>query len=69
MQLAPRRHAIDLGERAVAPRPLLLGGVFKVGKALWHARWRTVGMPLLSQFGLRQGTGRDMAAEKRFSTR
>ena len=42
MQLAPRRHAVDLSEEAVAPRQLLLGGVFEVGKALLHDRWQTV---------------------------
>ena len=59
MQLAPRRHAVDLSEEAVAPRQLLLGGVFEVGKALLHDRWQTVGMPLLSQVGLPQGTAFD----------
>lgn len=59
MQLTPRGHAVDLSEEAVAPRQLLLGGVFKVGKALLRGRWRTVGMPLLSQVGLLQGTASD----------
>lgn len=36
VQPAPRRHAVDLGQEVVAPRRLLLGGVFKVGKALLH---------------------------------
>ena len=31
-------HAIDLGQEAVAPRQLLLGGVFKVVEALLHCR-------------------------------
>ena len=38
VQLALRRHAVDLGEEAVAPRQLLLGGVFEVGKASLHDR-------------------------------
>ena len=42
VQFAPRRHAVDLGQEAVAPRQLLLGGVFEVGKALLHDRWQTV---------------------------
>ena len=36
VQLAPRRHAVDLGQEAVAPRQLFLGGVLKVGKTLLH---------------------------------
>ena len=56
MQLAPRCHAVDLREKTVAPRQLFLGGVFEVGEALLHGRWQTVGMPLLSQVGLPQGT-------------
>ncbi|WP_223149421.1 hypothetical protein, partial [Pseudoduganella aquatica] len=35
------------------------GSIFKVGKALLHGRWRTVGVPLLSQVGLPQGTASD----------
>jgi len=35
MQLAPRRYAVDLGQEPVAPRQFLLGGVFKVGEALF----------------------------------
>jgi hypothetical protein len=30
MQFAPRGHAVDLGQEAIAPRQLLLGGVLKV---------------------------------------
>ena len=56
MQLAPRGHAIDLGQEAVALRQLLLGGVFKVGKARLHDRWRTVAIPILSQGRLQTGT-------------
>ena len=49
MQLAPQRYAVDLSEEPVAPRQLLLRSIFKLEKALLHGRWRTVGMPLLSQ--------------------
>jgi len=38
VQLAPRRHAVDFGQEAVAPREFLLGGVFEVGEALLHGR-------------------------------
>ena len=56
MQLAPRRYAVDLGQEPVAPRQFLLGGVFKVGEALLHGRWRMVAIPLLSQVEPQQGT-------------
>ena len=56
VQPAPRLHAVDLDQEAVAPRQLLLGGVSKVGKALLHGRGRTVVMPILSQVGQPQGT-------------
>lgn len=59
LQLASRRHAVDLGQEAVAPCQFLLGGVFKVGKAFLHGRWRTVVATLLSQVRPPQGTRSD----------
>jgi hypothetical protein len=57
VQLPPRSHVVDLHQEAVATRQLLLGGVLKVGKTFLHDRWRAVGMSLLCQVGLAQGTG------------
>lgn len=57
MQLAPRRHTVDLGQEAVAPRQLFLGGVFKVGEGLLHDGSHRVNVALLSQVGLPQGNG------------
>jgi hypothetical protein len=43
-QRRPRGHRFDLGQEAVAPGALFLGGVFQVGKARLHRRgsagWR-----------------------------
>jgi len=49
VQLAPRRYVINLSEKTVAPRELFLGGVFEVGEALLHDRWRARNVASLSQ--------------------
>ena len=57
VQLAPRRDAINLSEKTVAPCKLLFGSVFEVGEALLHGRCRAVNVPILSQVGASVGTG------------
>jgi hypothetical protein len=42
VELAPRRHAVDLGEEAIAPRELFLGGVFEVREGLLYGRCRAM---------------------------
>ena len=54
---APGCHAIDISEKKVAPRELFLGGVFEVGEALLHDRWRARNVALLSQVAAPSGTG------------
>jgi hypothetical protein len=42
VEFALRRHAVGLGEEAVAPRELFLGGVFEVREGLLHGRCRAM---------------------------
>jgi len=56
VQLAPRRHAVEFGQEAVAPCEFFLAGTFEVGDALLYEGSRAVVVAVLSQVGPQQST-------------